>query len=145
MAYSVQIVIACADPARLAGFWAQVLGYVEQPPPDGFESWEQFADQVGIPEANRNDISAVVDPDGSGPRVLFERFDGGAPNQRVHFDVNVIGSQAALSADERDTRLTAERVRIEGLGGTFKREASGVAGEVWIEMYDPEGNWFCVQ
>ena len=138
-----QIVIACADPARLAGFWAQVLGYVEQPPPDGFESWEQFADQVGIPEANRS--KSTRGPDGSGPRVLFERFDGGAPNQRVHFDVNVIGSQAALSADERGTQLTAERVRIEGLGGTFKREASGVAGEVWIEMYDPEGNWFCVQ
>ena len=145
MAYPVQIVIACADPAGLAGFWTQVLGYVEQPPPDGFETWEEFADQVGIPEENRNDISAVVDPDGSGPRILFERYDGGAPNQRVHFDVNVIGSHAELTADERGTRLGAERARIEDLGGSFKREASGMAGEVWIEMYDPEGNWFCVQ
>jgi hypothetical protein len=41
--------------------------------------------------------------------------------------------------------LAGERVRLEALGATFKREASGVAGEYWIEMFDPEGNWFCVQ
>lgn len=140
-----QIVIACEDPSRLTEFWAGVLGYVEQPPPPDFESWEQFADQVGIPEENRNDISAVVDPDGKGPRLLFERYDGGAPNQRVHFDVNVMAGSVEMSDAERQARLVEERARIEELGGTFKREAKGLAGEVWIEMFDPEGNWFCVQ
>ncbi len=146
MAHSIQIVIACEDPDRLARFWADVLEYVLQPPPDGFESWDQFADAVGIPEDRRNDISAVVDPDGRGPRVLFERYDGGAPNQRVHIDVNAVGGGGAnLTDEERRARLSEERTRLEGLGATFKREATGMAGEVWIEMLDPEGNWFCVQ
>jgi hypothetical protein len=85
----------------------------------------------------------VVDPDGSGPRVLFERYDGGAPNQRVHFDVNVVGK--GVGDEERKSVLARERVRLEALGAEFKREATGMAGEYWIEMFDPEGNWFCVQ
>jgi catechol 2,3-dioxygenase-like lactoylglutathione lyase family enzyme len=145
MAHSLQIVIACDDPARLTRFWSAVLGYVEQPPPPGFETWDQFADEVGIPQNKRNDMSAAVDPDGMGPRLLFERFDGGVPNQRVHIDVNAMAGRDDMSAEERRAHLAEERTRIEGLGGTFKREATGMAGEIWIEMFDPEGNWFCVQ
>jgi catechol 2,3-dioxygenase-like lactoylglutathione lyase family enzyme len=146
MAHSLQIVIACQDPNRLAEFWAEALGYVVQPPPPGFETWDEFADSVGIPEERRNDISAVVDPEGIGPRVLFERYFGGEPNQRVHVDINAVGGgEVELSDEERRARLAEERARLEGLGATFKREATGMAGEVWIEMFDPEGNWFCVQ
>jgi hypothetical protein len=143
VSHSVQIVIACDDPAALSEFWASALGYIVQPPPPGFDSWDQFADSVGIPSEKRNDIGAVVDPDGSGPRILFERYDGGAPNQRVHFDVNVVGE--GVGDEERRSILARERVRLEALGAVFKREATGMAGEYWIEMFDPEGNWFCVQ
>lgn len=94
----------------------------------------------------RNDMSAVIDPAGVGPRILFERYDGGSPNQRVHIDINAIGGhEADMTDDERTARLGEERTRLEGIGATFKREATGMAGEIWIEMYDPEGNWFCVQ
>jgi hypothetical protein len=143
MSHGIQIVIACSDPSRLTEFWAEALGYVPQPPPEGFESWDDFADAVGIPGEKRNDIGAVVDPDGEGPRILFERYDGGPPNQRLHFDVTVI--HESLDEVERVERLAEERVRLEALGATFKREATGMAGEYWIEMFDPEGNWFCVQ
>jgi hypothetical protein len=135
--------MACDDPAALAEFWAAALGYIVQPPPEGFSTWDEFADSVGIPVEMRNDLSAVVDPDGAGPRILFERYDGGARNQRVHFDVNVIAEKTG--EEERKTILEEERVRLEGLGASFKREATGMAGEYWIEMFDPEGNWFCVQ
>ena len=145
MAHSIQVVIACDDPASLSEFWAGALGYVVQPPPEGFESWDEFAERVGIPPDKRNDLSAVVDPDGDGPRVLFERYDGGSPNQRLHLDINVMGHAADLTDDERRARLADERSRLEALGATFKREATGMAGEIWIEMFDPEGNWFCVQ
>ena len=145
MAHSIQVVIACDDPGALARFWAGALGFIEQPPPPGFDSWEAFADEVGIPQERRNDISAVVDPDGVGPRFLFERYDGGAPNQRVHVDINVMGGKVEMTDDERRERLAAERSRLEDLGASFKREATGFAGEIWIEMFDPEGNWFCVQ
>lgn len=144
MAHSVQIVMACDDPARLTEFWAAALDYIAQPPPEGFETWDQFADTVGIPQERRNDISAVIDPAGVGPRILFERWDGGVPNQRVHIDVNSVGGHT-MSDEERTSRLAAERSRLEGLGATFKREAKGIAGERWIELFDPEGNWFCVQ
>lgn len=135
--------IACDDPAALAEFWAEALGYIVQPPPEGFSTWDEFADSVGIPEEMRNDISAVVDPEGVGPRILLERYDGGARSQRVHFDVNVTEEQTG--DEERKTILEEERVRLEALGASFKREATGMAGEYWIEMFDPEGNWFCVQ
>ena len=143
MSHSIQVVIACEDPSRLVAFWASALGYIPEPPPEGFDTWHAFADAIGIPEANLNDIGAVIDPDGAGPRFLFERYDGGEPNQRVHIDVNVIG--AKVTDEERKRLLAEERTRLEALGARFKREATGIAGEYWIEMIDPEGNWFCVQ
>jgi hypothetical protein len=143
MAHRIQIVISCDDPGRVADFWAGALGYVLEPPPIGYDTWEAFADDVGIPEDRRNDLSAVIDPEGVGPRVLFERYDGGAPNQRIHIDVNSV--ERSLAPDQRRAALDAERHRLEALGARFGREASGMAGETWIEMYDPEGNWFCVQ
>jgi hypothetical protein len=143
LSHSIQIVIACEDPAGLSVFWASALGYIVQPPPAGFDTWDEFADSVGIPAEKRNDIGAVIDPDGVGPRLLFERYDGGEPSQRVHFDVNVIGEP--VGEEERKALLAQERVRLESLGARFKREATGIAGEYWIEMFDPEGNWFCVQ
>jgi len=145
MSVGLQIVIACEDPARLAEFWGAALGYVTQPPPEGFATWEEFADALEIPPERRNDINAVVDPDGVGPRLLFERWEAGGPQQRLHFDMNVLGHGFAGSPKERQAGLDQERARLEGLGATFGRQATGMAGEVWIEMYDPEGNWFCVQ
>ncbi len=145
MSHTIQVVFACEDPIRLAEFWAGALGYVIQPPPEGFATWDDFADSVGIPREKRNDLSAAVDPDGKGPRLFFERYDGGQPNQRVHIDVNAVGDRGELSDDQRRVRLAEEKDRLEKLGATYKREATGMAGEIWIEMFDPEGNWFCVQ
>ncbi|MBA3361033.1 MAG: VOC family protein [Acidimicrobiia bacterium] len=146
MCHSIQVVFACEDPNRLAEFWATALGYIVQPPPEGFEYWDAFAEAVGIPADRRNDVSAVVDPDGTGPRILFERYDGGTPNQRVHIDVNSVGREGEpIDDDERRRRLADERTRLEAFGATYQREATGMAGEIWIELHDPEGNWFCVQ
>jgi Glyoxalase-like domain len=73
MARDVQITFDCADPAGLAAFWAEALGYQLQNPPAGFESWERALEAMGVPPESRNDASAVVDPEGSGPRVFFQR------------------------------------------------------------------------
>ncbi|CAN5260669.1 hypothetical protein BH18ACT5_BH18ACT5_03790 [soil metagenome] len=70
MAHSIQVVVACENPGKLAGFWAGALDYILQPPPEGFDSWDAFADKVGIPEEMRNDFSAVVDPEEKGPRIV---------------------------------------------------------------------------
>jgi Glyoxalase-like domain len=146
MGLSIQLVYACENPARMSEFWAAALEYVVQPPPPGYDTWEEFAVAAGIPEEMWNDYSAVIDPDGVGPRILFERWDGGAPTQRLHLDINAVGGLAVeLSDEQRRERLQSERRSLEALGANFHREATGPAGEIWIEMHDPEGNWFCVQ
>jgi Glyoxalase-like domain len=73
MARDIQITFDCADPAGLAAFWVEALGYQLQDPPQGFESWEQALETMGVPPESRNDASAVVDPEGSGPRLYFQR------------------------------------------------------------------------
>ena len=37
------------DPARMARFWGPVLGYVPEPPPEGFDSWLAYYQSV-VPE-----------------------------------------------------------------------------------------------
>ncbi|WP_208648830.1 VOC family protein [Micromonospora inaquosa] len=73
----VQITFDCADPARLAAFWAEALGYQVQAPPGDFESWDQALEAMGVPPENRNDASAVVDPEGTRPRLFFQRVPEG--------------------------------------------------------------------
>ena len=42
MAVSYQLVIDCASPDPLAHFWAEALHYVVEPPPPGFDSWDDY-------------------------------------------------------------------------------------------------------
>lgn len=116
MAHSIQAVFACEDPEKLATFWAGALGYILQPPPPGFDTWEAFATAMKIPEDKWGEISAAIDPDGDGPRLLFERFDGGTPNQRVHLDINSVGP-GEFSDDERRFRLAEERAPVSNRSG----------------------------
>lgn len=41
-----QLTIDSNDPARMARFWAPLLGYVPEPPPDGFGSWLAYYQSV---------------------------------------------------------------------------------------------------
>lgn len=66
MTTSIQVTFDCADPDRLARFWADVLGYQVQPPPPGFASWPEFLAARGIPEHEQPVASAIVDPAGAG-------------------------------------------------------------------------------
>jgi hypothetical protein len=134
MAYGVQVTFDCADPDGLAAFWASALGYVVQPPPEGFDSWPDFLRSVGVPESAFGSRSACVDPDGKGPRLFFQRVpEGKREKNRVHLDVNV-----------GKDRVDAEVERLSGEGGSVVREVSEM-GERWVVMADPEGNEFCVQ
>lgn len=144
MATSVQIVIDCADPARLAGFWSTALGYVVQPPPDGFKSWEAFLTELGVPKSDWNSASAVVDPDGRGPRIFFQRVpEPKSTKNRVHLDLNA-GGEHGTPLDERKQRVDAEVERLAGAGATVVGPMEQ-RGEYWVVLRDPEGNEFCVQ
>jgi catechol 2,3-dioxygenase-like lactoylglutathione lyase family enzyme len=144
MTKDVQITFDCGDPDALARFWAEVLGYILQPPPDGFDSWDAALDAWGVPEADRNSRSALVDPEGTRPRIFFQRVpEGKTAKNRVHLDVR---SAPGQEGDERMATLEAAAVRLEALGATrfkvFSPEPPMETG--FIVMQDPEGNEFCL-
>ena len=145
MATGIQVTFDCADPARLAAFWAEALHYRLPAPPDGHGTWDDWARANGIPEERWNDVSAVEDPDGKGPRVFFQRVpESRVVKNRVHLDLNVGGGHAT-PIDERRRRVDAEVVRLKDLGATDARGPIDAHGEYWVRMNDPEGNEFCVQ
>jgi catechol 2,3-dioxygenase-like lactoylglutathione lyase family enzyme len=118
-----ELVIDAADPARLAAFWSQVLGYVE----------------LGYVELGREDDGSIEigPPDAGfgGPQptlVLSPSTDPRAGKLRLHIDVN---------ATDRDQ--DAELERLLALGA---RPADvGQSGtESWHVLADPEGNEFCL-
>lgn len=144
MATNVQIVFDCADPDKLATFWAEALHYKKQDPPEGFPSWDDFLRAEGIPESQWDSASAVVDPDGVGPRIFFQRVpEGKVVKNRVHLDLNV-GGPRTRPHDERRLRIDAEVDRLVQLGAR-KSRAVEERGEYFINMFDPEGNEFDVQ
>ena len=63
-----RLVIDCADPDRLARFWAAALGYELAPAPAGFAGWNEFYLALGVPEEELVDgADRISDPDGHGP------------------------------------------------------------------------------
>jgi hypothetical protein len=144
MATGFQVVIDCADPARLAEFWAAALGYTVQDPPAGFGTWQEFLAAQGIPESEWNSANAVVDPDQRGPRLYFQRVpEPKTVKNRLHLDLNV-GGGVATPIESRRARVDAEVQRLQELGATQLR-ADDQRGEYWVVMQDPEANEFCVQ
>ena len=144
MAHSVQVTFDATDPAGLADFWVLALGYVMQPPPEGFDSWDDWARAMEIPEENWNDARALVDPDGTGPRLFFQRVpEGKTAKNRVHLDVNAGGGHH-VEHREKTEAVEAHVAALLEAGGTFL-ERFDRGHEYWVVMQDPEGNEFCVQ
>ena len=122
MLREVQITFDCVDPAALAAFWAAALGYQEQPPPPGFDSWDAFLDSVGVPPEERNSRSAALPVDGNGPRLFFQRVpEGKTAKNRVHLDVR---AAPGLEGDARMSALEAEADRLLSLGASRLRRSA---------------------
>jgi hypothetical protein len=144
VATGVQVVIDCADPRALAGFWAEALHYELQPPPPGFDSWEDWLRDMGVPEERWNAFNAAVDPDGVGPRLFFQQVpEPKRGKTRLHLDLNVGGGHET-PLDERRRRVDAEAERLRALGATLVRSYEE-RGEYWVAMQDPEGTEFDLQ
>jgi len=143
MATPFQVTFDAHDPDAQARFWSATLGYVLQPPPDGFDTWEAFAIAVGIPEDARGDLSAAVDPDGVGPRLFFQRVpEAKVVKNRVHLDVHI--TSAGMSDEARRAHIDSEVDRLVSLGAARVEDFAGATG-IWTVMRDPEGNEFCVE
>jgi hypothetical protein len=120
------ITFACADPLRVAGFWAAATGYVH----------------VEITPERLAEIDAVVEPgswatlrhpDRVGPLLIFHRRPKSAVEHiPIHLD---------LAVDD----VEAEVERLEGLGATVAERKVDELGNRFVVMRDPEGNGFCVE
>ncbi|MFI6133561.1 VOC family protein [Micromonospora sp. NPDC051141] len=144
MGLDVQFTFDCADPAALAAFWAEALGYRVQGPPDGFDSWEQALTAFGVPPERHGDASAVVDPEGTGPRVFFQRVpEPKRGKNRVHLDVR---AAPGLTGAARMAALEAVADRLVALGATrvARHEPAPPLGAGHLVLADPEGNEFCL-
>ena len=144
MSRGVQITFDCADPARLSAFWATALGYRLQEPPPGFDSWDQALEAMDVPPDNRNDASGIVDPEGAGPRLFFQRVpEGKQAKNRVHLDVR---GAPGLKDEARMAALDAEAERLVAHGaarvGRYDPAPPFEGGH--IVLTDPEGNEFCL-
>ena len=139
---SFQVTFDALDPARLADFWCEALGYIIQPPPPEFESWDDWAIAMGIPEENWNDARALVDPEGSGPRIFIQKVpEEKSAKNRMHLDITVADRKPP---EEGWPLLEARAAELEAIGAT-RGEKFEQMGSYWIVMADPEGNEFCIQ
>jgi len=143
-ARDVQITFDCADPAALAAFWAEALGYQTQSPPDGFDSWEDALTAFGVPPEDWNSRSALLPAAGAGPRLFFQRVpECKSAKNRVHLDIR---AAPGLTGDDRMAALESEALRLEALGAkrAYRVEPDGRMEAGFITLRDPEGNEFCV-
>src|SRR3712207_9349025 len=93
MSRHIQVTFDAHDPRALSSFWRDVLGYVHPGPPgvdlpadaDPLAAWDDFLARLGVPEEQRNTRSAIEDPAGHGPRLIFQQVpEDKAVKNRVH-------------------------------------------------------------
>jgi Glyoxalase-like domain len=148
MAVPYKICIDCADPHRLAAFWADAMGYVVE---DNSTMIQSLLDGGRVTTNDVTEVdgrlafrtmAGIRDPDdpvdpfsgiGQGGRVLFQVVpEPKVAKNRVHLDLHV-------GSDHRPEVVE----RLSALGGTVLWEGNEY-GSTWITMADPEGNEFCV-
>src|SRR6202046_4884286 len=114
-----QLVIDCADPDRLARFWAAALGYELAPAPAGFATWNDFYRELGLPEEDLADgADPINDPGGHGPSIWFHVVpEVKAVKNRLHFDIHASGEWTD-PIETRPQRVDAEASPLAAHGGT---------------------------
>jgi Glyoxalase-like domain len=136
-----QVTFDAAEPEKLGGFWALALGYVQDPIPPEFETVADFLRSVGVPEDKLDDMWALVDPSGQGPRLFFQRVpEAKTAKNRVHLDVRA--AEASVTGADRAAARDAHVARLVEAGGSVVTEP--LESDGWTVMRDPEGNEFCV-
>ena len=101
-----QLTIDANNPTRLVEFWAPVLGYEVQPPPDGFATQNDYYRSIGVPDdeldLDGDGTDRIFDPRGEGPKIWFqavpERKSG---KNRFHLDIYPTGRDRSLPLEER--------------------------------------------
>jgi hypothetical protein len=116
-----EIAVDCRDPAALAAWWAEVLGYAVLPPED------DGVVEIGPPGQ---------EPKGVVPTIVFVAVpEPKTTKLRLHLDLNAT-----------DRSQAAELERLLALGATPVDVGQGPPSEsmTWHVLADPEGNEFCL-
>jgi predicted enzyme related to lactoylglutathione lyase len=123
------VTFSCAEPVALGQFWAEALGWPDEPIDPGFI--RQLLD-AGMDERETESFYVTRETRTSRPRLLFQRREKSRPEHHpIHLD---------FWADDRE----AEIERLGGVGAAV--EQTKTAGDrTWTIMRDPEGNPFCVE
>jgi hypothetical protein len=138
------ITFDCASAPVMAAFWKLALGYVDAPPPRGWDTWEDWLRHFDVPEDEWDDGASLVDPDGVAPRIGFLKVpEGKSVKNRIHLDVQVGGGRDQPWA-EREQRISEKVRQLVDAGGTVLQEYRQRDGLDHVVMADPEGNEFCV-
>ena len=145
-----QLTIDCADPAAMVDFWTEALGYEPAPPPDGFESWNRWYLDIGVPDdeldLDGDGTDRIVDPTGGGPRIWFQKVpETKSIKNRLHLDI-YIGGGREVPIEQRRRAVDNRAEELTKLGATIDRVANlvGEHDHYYIVMKDPEGNEFCL-
>ena len=113
------ITFDCADPYRLARFWSQLTGFVEDP---------DNGNAPGDPEG------LLLSPDGALALLFIAVPESKHVKNRVHLDLVPL-----------EGRRDEEVDRVLRLGARMVDDLRRTDGAGWVVLADPEGNEFCVE
>jgi hypothetical protein len=141
-----QLTIDANDPARLARFWSQALGYQPAPPAEPETTWSALY-RARLGEAAAFD-DRLFDPAGLRPPIWFQQVpETKAGKNRLHLDLYPTGRDRGLPTDRRIELVEAKVAEPVGLGATVDhrtRHDDPDDSTYYVVMHDPEGNEFCV-
>jgi catechol 2,3-dioxygenase-like lactoylglutathione lyase family enzyme len=140
----IALTLDCADPAAQAQFWAAALGYVQSPPPEGWQTWEAFLSDHDVPPEEWGDGAAIHDATGSRPAISFLKVsEPKRAKNRLHLDLRVSGGRH-IDQTERSQRIEAKVTELLAAGATVHARDLVQGHLDHVVMLDPEGNEFCV-
>jgi hypothetical protein len=150
MAHRIQLVIDCHLSARQVEFWALALGYQPEPPPLGFDTWNDYWRHLKVPEeeleTDRDSCDSIVDPEGAGPRIWFQIVpETKSIKNRVHLDIAVSGGIREVPRTLRKERVDTKAAELIAIGASLVMVHDVEGSDHYaITMHDPEGNEFCI-
>ncbi len=141
-----QLTIDANDPAVLARFWAQALGYQPVPPTEPATTWNALY-RARLEEGGAFD-DRLFDPDGLRPPIWLQQVpEAKAGKNRLHLDLYPTGRDNTLPMERRIEIVEAKVAELIGLGASAEhrnRDDNPKDPIYFVVMHDPEGNEFCV-
>ena len=141
-----QLTIDANDPAMLARFWAQALGYQPVPPTEPATTWHSLYRARLGEDAAFDD--RLFDPAGVRPPIWFQQVpEAKAGKNQLHLDLYPTGRDNALPMERRIEIVEAKVAELTGLGASAQRRTrhdDRADPTYFVLMHDQEGNEFCV-